>query len=103
MAHKLFIGGLAFSTPEERLRELFSRIEGVESVAIVTDRDTGRSRGFGFVEVASLDAANNAVATLNGAELDGRSLRVELSKPTASRSGGSSRSGSRGSGRPGSW
>lgn len=102
MAHKLFIGGLAFSTPEERLRELFNRIEGVESVAIVTDRDTGRSRGFGFVEVASVEAANDAVATLNGAQLDGRSLRVELSKP-ASRSAGSSRSGNGSGGRPGSW
>ena len=94
MAQKLFIGGLAFSTPTERLRELFNEIDGVESVAIVTDRDTGRSRGFGFVEVGSTEAANEAVAKLNGVQLDGRTLRIEISKPSPStRGGGSYRSG----------
>jgi RNA recognition motif-containing protein len=103
MTQKLFIGGLSFNTPTERLRELFSQIEGVESVTIVTDRDTGQSRGFGFVEVGTAEAANAAVATLNGVQLDGRTLRVEISRPAAPRSGGSSRSGSgSGSGR-GRW
>jgi RNA recognition motif-containing protein len=88
MPQKLFIGGLSFSTPTERLRQLFEQIEGVQSVAIVTDRDTGQSRGFGFVEVETAEAANKAVATLNGAQLDGRALRVEISKPSAPRSGG---------------
>ena len=88
MAQKLFIGGLSFQTPTDRLRELFSKIEGVESVAIVTDRDTGQSRGFGFVEVATADAVNDAVANPNGVQLDGRTLRVELSKPSAPRDGG---------------
>jgi RNA recognition motif-containing protein len=88
MAQKLFIGGLAFQTPTERLRELFNQIEGVESVTIVTDRDTGQSRGFGFVEVATVEAANDAVQKLNGVQLDGRALRVELSKPSAPRDGG---------------
>ena len=92
MTQKLFIGGLSFNTPTERLRELFGQIDGVESVTIVTDRDTGQSRGFGFVEVASTEAANDAIAKLNGAQLDGRALRVEISKPSAPRNSGGSRS-----------
>ena len=88
MAQKLFIGGLSFQTPTDRLRELFGQIDGVQSVTIVTDRDTGQSRGFGFVEVATAEAANDAVAKLNGVQLDGRTLRVELSKPSAPRDGG---------------
>ena|SRR5689334_3567026 len=82
MAQKLFIGGLSFNTPTERLRELFAQIDGVQSVTIVTDRDTGQSRGFGFVEVETTEAANRAVAKLNGVQLDGRALRVEISKPS---------------------
>ena len=88
MTQKLFIGGLSFQTQTDRLRELFGQIEGVQSVTIVTDRDTGQSRGFGFVEVATAEAANDAVAKLNGVQLDGRTLRVELSKPSAPRDGG---------------
>jgi RNA recognition motif-containing protein len=88
MGQKLFIGGLSFSTPAERLRELFEQIEGVHAVTIVTDRDTGQSRGFGFVEVETAEAATKAVATLNGVQLDGRALRVEISKPSAPRGGG---------------
>jgi RNA recognition motif-containing protein len=88
MAQKLFIGGLSFSTPTERLRELFAQIDGVQSVTIVTDRETGQSRGFGFVEVETTEAANRAVAKLNGVQLDGRALRVEISKPSAPRGGG---------------
>ena len=101
MTQKLFIGGLSFSTATERLRELFDQIEGVQSVSIVTDRDTGQSRGFGFVEVATIEAANDAVSKLNGVQLDGRTLRVEISKPTPPRSGGSyrPRSGGGGGGR----
>jgi RNA recognition motif-containing protein len=103
MAQKLFIGGLSFSTPTERLRELFEQIDGVQTVTIVTDRDTGQSRGFGFVEVATAEAANDAVAKLNGTQLDGRALRVEISKPSAPRNDGAYRSrGGSGSGR-GRW
>jgi cold-inducible RNA-binding protein len=98
MTQKLFIGGLSFQTPAERLRELFAQIEGVESVTVVTDRDTGQSRGFGFVEVATAEAANDAVTKLNGVQLDGRTLRVELSKPSAPRGGGGSRPGGGGFG-----
>jgi RNA recognition motif-containing protein len=92
MTQKLFIGGLSFQTQTDRLRELFAQIDGVQSVTIVTDRDTGQSRGFGFVEVATTEAANDAVTKLNGVQLDGRTLRVEISKPAAPRDGASSRS-----------
>lgn len=91
MTQKLFIGGLSFQTQTDRLRELFAQIDGVQSVTIVTDRDTGQSRGFGFVEVATAEAANDAVTKLNGVQLDGRTLRVEISKPVTPRGGGPSR------------
>ena len=95
MAQKLFVGGLPFGTSSEALRELFNQVEGVETVTIVTDRDTGRSRGFGFVEMATSEAADAAVRKFNGYNLDGRTLKVELSKPSAPRtgSGGGYRSG----------
>ena len=91
MALKLFIGGLAFSTSTERLRELFAQAGGVESATVVTDRDTGQSRGFGFVEMATTEEAEAAVKKFNGQELDGRTLKVEFAKPAGSggaRSGG---------------
>jgi len=94
MAQKLFIGGLPFGTSSEALRELFNQVEGVETVTVVTDRDTGRSRGFGFVEMATSEAADAAVRKFNGYTLDGRTLKVELSKPSAPRStGGGYRAG----------
>ena len=88
MAQKLFIGGLPFNTSTEELRELFNQLEGVESVAVVTDRDTGQSRGFGFVEMATTEGANEAVKKFNGHSLGGRTLKVELAKPSAPRGGG---------------
>jgi len=95
MAHKLFIGGLSFSTSDERLRDLFAVAGGVESAAVVTDRDTGRSRGFGFVEMATAEGAAEAVKQFNGQAVDGRTLKVELSTSAgagAGRSGGGFRS-----------
>ena len=88
MAHKLFIGGLPFGTSTEALRELFNQVEGVDTVTVVTDRDTGRSRGFGFVEMSTSEAADAAVRKFNGYSLEGRTLKVELSKPSAPRNGG---------------
>jgi len=101
MAHKLFIGGLAFSTSDERLRELFAAAGGVDSAAVVMDRDTGRSRGFGFVEMATAEGAAEAVKQFNGQAVDGRTLKVELSTSTG---GGGGRNGgaNRGSG-SGRW
>jgi len=99
MPHKLFIGGLSFTTSSERLRELFSQADGVESVTVVTDRETGRSRGFGFVEMSTAEAAEAAIRKFNGQELDGRQLKVELAKPPSS--GGGGYGGGGGRGRPG--
>jgi RNA recognition motif-containing protein len=96
MGQKLFIGGLPFSTSTDDLRQLFSEIEGVDSVAVITDRDTGQSRGFGFVEVATSQAADEAIRKFNGYALGGRTLKVEISKPSAPRGNGGYRSGGRG-------
>jgi cold-inducible RNA-binding protein len=94
MSQKLFIGGLPFSTSTDELGQLFNQVPGVESVAIVTDRDTGQSRGFGFVEMATSEAADEAVRKFNGSVLGGRTLTVEVAKPSASRgNGGARRSG----------
>jgi RNA recognition motif-containing protein len=101
MAVKLFVGGLAFSTSSDRLREVFAAIGGVESARVVTDRDTGRSRGFGFVEMASDQDAQQAVSRLNGQDIDGRQIKVEVAKPSER---GGDRGGSRGGGgRGGRW
>ena len=88
MAQKLFIGGLAFSTSTERLREVFTAAGTVESAAVVTDRETGRSRGFGFVEMATAEEADKAIAQFNGKDVDGRQLRVEKASAGGSRDGG---------------
>jgi RNA recognition motif-containing protein len=94
MSQKLFIGGLPFNTSTEELRALFNQVEGVDNVTVVTDRDTGRSRGFGFAEMATAEAANEAIRKFNGYQLDGRTLKVEASKPSAPRSNsGGGRSG----------
>jgi RNA recognition motif-containing protein len=87
MSQKLFIGGIAFSTTSQGLRDFFSPAGTVVSANLVTDPDTGRSRGFGFVEMATSEEADQAVTQLNGRELDGRRLRVEISKPKATGSG----------------
>jgi RNA recognition motif-containing protein len=96
MAHKLFIGGLSFSTSDDRLRELFAQVGGVESAAVVMDRETGRSRGFGFVEMATAEEADAAVKKYNGQEVDGRTLKVELANSAGS--GGGRSGGGRGGG-----
>jgi RNA recognition motif-containing protein len=104
MAQKLCIGGLSFSTSDDRLRELFAAAGTVESAAVVTDRDTGRSRGFGFVEMSTAEEAAEAVKKFNGQEVDGRTLKVELANPSGSgggRSGGGYRSGGGGGGNRG--
>jgi cold-inducible RNA-binding protein len=101
MAQKLFIGGLAFSTSSDRLREVFAQAGSVESATVVTDRDSGQSRGFGFVEMSTPAEADAAVKKFNGQEIDGRQLKVELAKPQEPR--GQGRSGYGGGGRGGRW
>jgi len=103
MAVKLFIGSLSFSTSSERLRETFARIGTVESASVVTDRDTGRSRGFGFVEMATTEEANDAVVRLNGTELDGRRIKVEVAKPGGGAGGGGGGPRRSGGGGGGGW
>jgi RNA recognition motif-containing protein len=91
MSQKLFVGGLPFSTSTEELGQLFNQVPGVENVAIVTDRDSGRSRGFAFVEMTTSEAADEAVRKFNGTTLGGRTLTVEIAKPSAPRGNGGGR------------
>jgi len=78
MANKIYVGNLNYDTQESDLRALFSAHGAVQSVSIITDRDTGRSKGFGFVEMADGGATQAAITALNGKELDGRTLRVNM-------------------------
>ena len=108
MPVKLFVGGLSFSTSSDRLREAFAAIGSVESASVVTDRDTGRSRGFGFVEMATTEDANAAVSRLNGTDLDGRQIKVEMALSSGGRGGGAGSRGPRpgggfGGGARGGW
>jgi RNA recognition motif-containing protein len=93
MNKKLYVGGLPYSVTDEQLTELFEPHGTVESAKVITDRYTDRSRGFGFVEMSTQAEAEAAIAALNGTELEGRSLTVNVSKPREdrSRSGGGSR------------
>lgn len=77
----IFVGNLAFSTTDQALRQLFESYGAVDTVNILTDRDTGRPRGFGFVEMPESAAAKAAIEGLNGTELDGRALTVNEAKP----------------------
>lgn len=83
MAQKLFIGGISFNTTSESLGEFFGQSGTVLSANVITDQFSGQSRGFGFVEMSTTEEAERAVAQLNGRELDGRTLKVEVSKPKA--------------------
>ena len=88
MSTKLYVGNLSFKTTGEDLQELFGQAGTVESASVVTDRDSGFSRGFGFVEMASKEEAETAIQQLNGKEIDGRSLTVNEARPREERSGG---------------
>ena len=84
----IFVGNLNFNTSEEQLRTLFATYGQVDRVSILTDRDTGRSRGFGFVEMTNEAEAEKAIAALNGANLDGRTLNVNEARPKTDRAAG---------------
>jgi RNA recognition motif-containing protein len=93
---KIYIGNMSYNTTEEQLRETFGGFGEVSDVNIITDRETGRARGFAFVEMANSDEANAAIAELNGKELDGRQLTVSEARPRAEgggRRGGGGRGG----------
>jgi RNA recognition motif-containing protein len=84
----IFVGNLSFTATEESVRSLFETHGAVERVSIVTDRDTGQPRGFGFVEMTNDGEAEKAIAALNGRELGGRDLNVNEARPKTERSGG---------------
>ncbi|MER3544553.1 MAG: RNA-binding protein, partial [Chloroflexota bacterium] len=108
MNSKLYVGNLPYTATEDELRELFSQAGNVTSVVIITDRDTGRSKGFGFVEMGSSAEAQKAIAMLDGRMLNERQIRVSEARPPEARSdrgsggfrggGGRDRRGGRGSG-----
>ena len=88
MSMKLYVGNVSFNTSNQDLTEMFGAFGTVESANIVEDRETGRSRGFGFVEMSSKAEGEEAISSLNGKEVDGRSLTVNEAKPRENRSGG---------------
>jgi RNA recognition motif-containing protein len=88
MGSKLYVGGLPYSVTEGRLQELFSAHGTVESANVISDKFTGQSRGFGFVEMSSSGEAQKAISALNGTQMDGRTLTVNEAKPQARRDGG---------------
>lgn len=100
MAKKLYIGGLSYNTTQDSLRDAFAQVGAVESATIITDKMTGRSRGFGFVEMSNDEEAQAAIEMWNGKELDGRKLTVNEAKPMGDRpprrDGGFNRGGSGG-------
>lgn len=99
MGKKLYVGSLPFSATEESLRDLFSSIGEVESVSVITDRDTGRSKGFGFVEMSSAEDAKKAIEQLNGKTFMERALVVNEARPQQPRQGRDSGGGRGGFGR----
>lgn len=103
MSMKLYVGNLSFSTSSEDLQQLFAQVGTVESATVVEDRDTGRSRGFGFVEMASKEEGEKAIEQFNGTDLNGRNLTVNEARPRedrGNRGGGGGRGfgGNRGGG-----
>ena len=91
----IFVGNLSFNTNEDELRQLFEAHGQVDRVSIMTDRDTGRSRGFGFVEMASNEDGDKAITALNGSQVGGRTINVNEARPKTERSGGGGGGGGR--------
>jgi RNA recognition motif-containing protein len=106
MSMKLYVGNLAFQTTSEDLQELFAQAGTVESASVVEDRETGRSRGFGFVEMATKEEGESAITMFNGKEVNGRSLTVNEARPRedrGNRGGGGGRGGFGGGGGRGGY
>jgi cold-inducible RNA-binding protein len=93
MTMKLYVGNLAFQTTSEELQTLFAQAGTVESVSLIEDRETGRSRGFGFVEMSSKEEGAAAIQQFNGKDMGGRALNVNEAKPREDRGGGGGRNG----------
>src|SRR5436190_7593269 len=98
MSMKLYVGNISFDTTQQDLEKLFGEIGTVTSTNLIEDRETGRSRGFGFVEMSSQEEGQNAISELNGKEVDGRELKVNEAKPQDKRSGGGGGGGGRNGG-----
>ncbi|NLY01455.1 MAG: RNA-binding protein [Rhodopirellula sp.] len=98
MGKKLYVGNLTFNTKSSDLERLFSSYGTVQSAQVIEDRETGRSKGFGFVEMGSDQEAREAIQALNGNEIDGRALTVNEARPREERSGGGGGGGRRGGG-----
>ena len=98
MGNRLYVGNLPFSATDDSLKEMFGQAGQVESARIITDRDTGRSKGFGFVEMSSEAEASDAIKKFNGTELDGRALTVNEARPMTPREGGGGGGGGGGRG-----
>lgn len=96
MGKKLYVGNLAYSVGDRELLDLFGQYGTVDSARVITDRDSGRSKGFGFVEMSSEDEAQQAIDGLNEREFNGRRLTVNEARPQAPREGNGFRGGSRG-------
>lgn len=96
MAKKLYVGWLSYDTTEGSLNEAFTEAGTVESATVITDRSTGRSKGFGFVEMSTEDEARKAIEMLNGKELDGRNITVNEARPQEPRRQGAGFSGNQG-------
>jgi len=103
MSMKLYVGNLSFQTSSQDLEELFAGIGAVESASVVEDRETGRSRGFGFVEMANQEDGEKAIAELNGTEQGGREIKVNEAKPREDRGGRGGGGGYGGGGRSNRW
>jgi RNA recognition motif-containing protein len=88
MERKLYVGNLSYSTQDDELREAFGEFGAVVSANIVVDHETGRSRGFGFVEMSSVDEAASAIESMNGTQLDGRTIKVNEARPRNKHRGG---------------
>ena len=88
MAKRLYVGNLPYSTNEDSLKSLFSEAGTVESAKVITDKFSGRSKGFGFVEMATDEEAQNAISTLNGRDLEGRNITVSEARPMEPRNNG---------------
>ena len=100
MNNKIYVGGLPYSTSEKQLEDLFAAHGSVQSARIIIDKFTGRSKGFGFVEMASGNEAQSAIQALNGQDFEGRNLTVNEARPQQSRPGFGDRREGGGSGRP---
>lgn len=98
MGRRLYVGNLSYDTTDERLREMFEEHGSVTSAQVIMDRDTGRSKGFGFVEMGSDQEAQAAIAALNGQQVDGRALTVNEARPKTNGGGGGGGRGGYGGG-----